>query len=809
VDADRRDVPTVVRTVGRYEITRRLGRGGMAVVHLARQTDLDRLVALKELHALDAETPSSARRFLQESRLAGSLAHPSIVHVYDYFEHDGTPFIAMEYVAGGTLRPHVGHMTFAQIAGVLEAVLAALAHAEQEGIVHRDLKPENILVAPDGRVKIADFGIAKAFNRVNPTGMLTATGMAIGTPAYMAPEQAMAGKVGPWTDLYAVGCMAFEFFTSTVPFGDAHTPMAMLVRRINEPAPSVASLNAALPDGLPAWIDSLLVKDPSKRTQSAAAAFDELEDVVIGTLGARWRRSARLPASAPTGEPVDPFAAQEAIPGPYTPPPADAVPAALRDIDPSAVDPSAGSVGSTAGDYHTYEPPPPIRPPDEADPPAATDRPAAADVPVAADPPAEAPHVQPPQPDARHEPTAAPDERPARTVPPTAPPRPRTPEQRAHTPRRRLLVVIVVALGVASAALIALIRPSDDDEGAPGPKAPGANLASGPLRLQTPAGWEQLRSAPSIPGLALTSPVAAAPAGDARSGSVLLGLAPKRAHQPSLLPDEVVESAGPGAQLDRETVALRGDIPQAYRYDGLTPAGLGRPVTLYAAPTSRGVATVVCVPPARADPELASQCRDAALSVSAPGARAFPVGPSRSYAARVNRGLGRVTSTLERGRARMRSARDPAVQASAAAGIAAAFKAAGSRLSALELSPADASTNRRLATSLGAAGSAYRELSRAAKNVASPAWERAAKRVKRAETDVASSLDALDSAGYSQLIDVRLGPQDVPALRPRPTPPQIDDPDETPPGDGSGGGDTTPDGGGSTGGGGTGGGGST
>ena len=230
---------------------RRLGRGGMAVVHLARQTDLDRLVALKELNALDAEDPSYARRFLHESRLAGSLAHPSIVHVYDYFEHEGTPFIAMEYLSGGTLRPHVGHMTFSQIAGVREAVLSGLTHAEQEGIVHRDLKPENVLVAPDGRVKIAYFGIAKAINRVNPSGFMTATGMAVGTPAYMAPEQAMAGKVGPWTDLYAVGCMSFELFTSTVPFAEADTPIAraFTLDPSHSAAPLAAGNNISPPVG--------------------------------------------------------------------------------------------------------------------------------------------------------------------------------------------------------------------------------------------------------------------------------------------------------------------------------------------------------------------------------------------------------------------------------------------------------------------------------------------------------------------------------------------------------------------------------
>ena len=264
------------------------------------------MVALKELSALDSEDPAYARRFLQESRLAGSLSHPAIVHVYDYFEYDGTPFIAMEYVAGGSLRPHVGHVTFAQIIGVLDAMLAALTRAEREGIVHRDVKPENVLVSTDGHVKIADFGIAKAINRVNPSGFLTATGMAIGTPAYMAPEQAMAGAIGPWTDLYAVGCIAYELFTSTIPFAAPENQMAMLVRRINEPIPPPDTVNPALPAQLSAWIAGLLARDPGARTRSAETAANELEDIVIGIAGPRWRRTSRLPATAVEAE-VDPL----------------------------------------------------------------------------------------------------------------------------------------------------------------------------------------------------------------------------------------------------------------------------------------------------------------------------------------------------------------------------------------------------------------------------------------------------------------------------------------------------------------------
>jgi serine/threonine protein kinase len=151
-----------MKTVGRYEILRELGRGGMALVYLARQNDLDRFVALKELGAFHASDASFAQRFIRESRVAGSLSHPNIVTVHDYFEHDGTPYIAMEYVERGSLRPYIGKTDLPQVAGILEGLLAGLAAAEQQGIVHRDLKPENLMVTSDGRVKIADFGCRPA-----------------------------------------------------------------------------------------------------------------------------------------------------------------------------------------------------------------------------------------------------------------------------------------------------------------------------------------------------------------------------------------------------------------------------------------------------------------------------------------------------------------------------------------------------------------------------------------------------------------------------------------------------------------------
>jgi len=292
------------RAVGRYELVRELGRGGTATVYLARQTDLNRVVALKELSALPVSDPSTARRFVRESRLAASLNHPSIVTVHDFFEHHGTPYIAMEYLERGSLRPLVdAQLAFAQVAGVLEGLLAGLSHAHEHDIVHRDIKPENLMITADGRVKIADFGIAKVVDQALAGTMLTAKGTTIGTPTYMAPEQAMGQGIGPWTDLYAVGVIAFELLAGTPPFETSGTPMSILLRHVNEPPMTLSSLKPSVDARLSEWIEQLLEKEPEERQRSASTAWLALEEIVLDRLGPRWRRTARLTspgASQPT-----------------------------------------------------------------------------------------------------------------------------------------------------------------------------------------------------------------------------------------------------------------------------------------------------------------------------------------------------------------------------------------------------------------------------------------------------------------------------------------------------------------------------
>ncbi len=297
--------------VGPYRIMRVLGRGGMAVVYLARQPALARDVAVKELARVVASDPSLAQRFIREARVAGSLNHPNVVTVYDFLEHEGVPYIAMEYLERGSLRPFVGKLSLAQAAGVLEGLLAALSHAESMGIVHRDVKPENLLVTAEGGIKIADFGIAKAIQQVSTEEMLTPAGATVGTPAYMAPEQAMGSGIGPWTDLYQTGIVAFELLSGAVPFSAPDgSPIAVMMQQINDPLPP-------LPEGtdpaLDTWVRRMVAKEPGERFPSAAVAWEEFEEIVIRLSGPLWRRGARLADPEPTREQSQPLS-----PAPFT-----------------------------------------------------------------------------------------------------------------------------------------------------------------------------------------------------------------------------------------------------------------------------------------------------------------------------------------------------------------------------------------------------------------------------------------------------------------------------------------------------------
>ena len=595
----------------------------MAVVYLARHRDLDRLVALKELGAFHAADPTWAARFLRESQMAGSLSHSNIVMVLDYFEAGGTPFIAMEYLPRGSLRPCVGHLGLASIGGVLADVLAGIAHAESHGIVHRDLKPENLLLAADGRVKIADFGIAKATSRISSGGFNTATGVTVGTPGYMAPEQALATDLGPWTDLYSLGCIAYELFVGHLPFDDSTEPIARVLRHVNEPIEPARSANPSVDAAISEWIDALLVKDTRQRTRSASVAWDTLEEILIGLLGPRWRRQSALGADSPAvahtrpGQHRESGATVESAGAPaaqLTPPSGAAIPEPQTtppDFIPGPYTPPPDASSTDLSEVVTFEAPGPPRP-------------------------------------------VAPEPSVSRSEPPVSesqPPRAES-DHRGDSSRRVAILLGAGALAVVVPVAAVVLSSGGDERGSNSLAAgnssptPAATLTSGPLTLTLPPGWSKSAAAAGLPGLALDS---AAGAGSPEGAQLVAGIAPADTVDASLLPSGFVR----GLELPTpEAVRLAGDAA-AYRYNRLTVPGLDAPVSVLAAPTDAGVATVACIGSDAA-------CIRAAETLTIRGARAYPLGPSRDYADALNRGLGELDTVVAEKTRAMRRAKERA-----------------------------------------------------------------------------------------------------------------------------------------------------
>lgn len=253
---------------GRYELHRRLARGGMADVFLARDQLLDRPVAIKVLFPQFAADPTFVERFRREAQAAANLNHPSIVAVYDWGQHDNTYFIVMEYVEGRSLAEVIraeGTLHPDRAAEVATDVAAGLSFAHRNGTVHRDVKPGNILITPSGQVKVTDFGIARAFGSGDE---LTQTGSVMGTATYFSPEQAQGKNVDPRSDLYSLGVVLFEMVTGSPPFtGDS--PVAIAYKHVQEVPPRPTSINPAVPKSLEIVIAQLLAKNSDQRYPSA------------------------------------------------------------------------------------------------------------------------------------------------------------------------------------------------------------------------------------------------------------------------------------------------------------------------------------------------------------------------------------------------------------------------------------------------------------------------------------------------------------------------------------------------------------
>ncbi|MFI8188541.1 protein kinase [Streptomyces sp. NPDC085946] len=268
---------------GRYQLRDLLGQGGMAAVHLAYDSVLDRQVAIKTLHTELGREPAFRERFRREAQAVAKLTHTNIVSVFDTGEDDvdgmTTPYIVMEYVEGRPLGSVLdedvrrqGAMPADKALKITADVLAALEISHEMGLVHRDIKPGNVMMTKRGVVKVMDFGIARAMQ--SGVTSMTQTGMVVGTPQYLSPEQALGRGVDARSDLYSVGIMLFQLVTGRLPF-DADSPLAIAYAHVQEEPPVPSSINRSLPPAVDALVARALKKNPNERFPSAEAMRGE------------------------------------------------------------------------------------------------------------------------------------------------------------------------------------------------------------------------------------------------------------------------------------------------------------------------------------------------------------------------------------------------------------------------------------------------------------------------------------------------------------------------------------------------------
>lgn len=328
----------------RYEVGDLLGRGGMAEVHLGRDTRLSRTVAIKLLRPDLARDPIFQARFRREAQSAAALNHPAIVAVYDTGEETVTdltgtlttmPYIVMEYVEGRTLRDILDGRPLepAQALDVSIGVLSALDYSHRSGIVHRDIKPGNVMVTPTGDVKVMDFGIARALTDTSTT--MTQTQAVIGTAQYLSPEQARGETVDARSDLYSTGCLLFELLTGRPPF-IADSPVAVAYQHVRESPRPPSAFNPAVPEAVDQIVLHSLAKERGSRYQSAGEFRSDIEAALSGRQVSALAAAAVNPEGTTEFLPAAGTRAMSPLPGgPYGQPPDGTTAAGLESDNPS------------------------------------------------------------------------------------------------------------------------------------------------------------------------------------------------------------------------------------------------------------------------------------------------------------------------------------------------------------------------------------------------------------------------------------------------------------------------------------------
>ncbi len=281
--------------VGQYRIDGRLGAGGMATVYRGYHAGLDRTVAIKMLSPHSASDPTFLERFRREARTVAHLRHPNILEVYDFGEReDGLFYIVNEYMEGGTLSKRLTSPVHPNLAiELVDQIAAGLDHAHSRGVLHRDIKPSNILFNSEGHAVIGDFGLAKV---LEASAGVTRTGIVVGTPEYMAPEQGLDQPLDHRADVYALGVVLYRMLTGSVPFA-TETALATILAHVQRPLPSPRSINPAIPIEIEDVLVKALAKDPADRHQSAGELAEAYRQAVAGSKSLPLSGTHEMPAA--------------------------------------------------------------------------------------------------------------------------------------------------------------------------------------------------------------------------------------------------------------------------------------------------------------------------------------------------------------------------------------------------------------------------------------------------------------------------------------------------------------------------------
>ena len=269
---------------GPYKIIHKIGAGGMATVYKAYHAAMDRYVAVKVLPHEFASRKEFLGRFEQEIKVIAKLEHPHILPVYDCGESEGIPYLVMRYLDAGTLKEHIstGGLSLAEIDRFFSQFAEALGYAHEQGVIHRDIKPTNALVDQRGDIFLTDFGIAKL---IEGTAQFTASGALVGTPAYMSPEQGQGAPVDHRSDIYSLGVVLYEMLTGIVPY-EAETPVAVILKKIQEPLPPPSSINPEIAPSLEKVVLKALARDVEDRYESAKDFLAAWKKGLTGQLAA-------------------------------------------------------------------------------------------------------------------------------------------------------------------------------------------------------------------------------------------------------------------------------------------------------------------------------------------------------------------------------------------------------------------------------------------------------------------------------------------------------------------------------------------